>query len=106
MRRAAIFKKFRKKSHKFHQMTQTFATQYMLGGSNLLVRRMPLSERVIIATNLEFFYKLNKKLNEEFFGLVAGVDAPNFEPLSDFLIYLRNYHQKPYLKLRKARLAH
>ncbi len=74
--------------------------------SNLLIKRIPLSQRVIEVSNVEFFYKLNKDFKREILGGLENYFDDYFEESDDLLIYLRNYHQKPYLKLRKARVAH
>lgn len=80
-------------------MLTTFAkVQFNCG----LVRRMPITTRVIEATAVEFFYKLNKKFNRYLAETFTTADDHD----TDFLVYLRNFHQKPYLKLRKARVAH
>jgi len=62
-----------------------------------LVAKIPLVQRVINDTNLELFYKLNKDLEDEFwdYGYFLNHYSVNEEE-EDFLIYLRNYHKKPY----------
>ncbi len=74
--------------------------------SNLLIKKLPISQRVIETTNVEFFYKLNKDFKREILSDSQDYFEDYFEESDDFLIYLRNYNQKPYLKLRKARIAH
>lgn len=106
IKRAVVFKKFKKRAHSTHFNLSTYAIQHVSGSYNLLVKRMPLSERVIIATNLELFYKLNKRLKDEVIYLSKNYDSTSYELEPDLLIYLRNYHQKPYWKLRKARISH
>jgi hypothetical protein len=60
---------------------------------NILVKKIPISDRVVTQYSLEFFYKLNK------FTPKLAVTSNLLEfclENNDFLIYLRNYHQKPY----------
>lgn len=90
---------------RYYQNT-AFNDTLLLNFSNtpkkILIKRIPVSERVLEAASVEFFYKLNKKTDE------ALIDdfAINIDEEEDLLIYLRNYHQKPYFKFRKARIAH
>lgn len=96
IKRAVVFKKFKKRAHSVYFNLSTYAIQHVSGSYNLLVRRMPVSERVIIATNLELFYKMNKRLKEEIVSLSKDYQSTSYELEPDLLIYLRNYHQKPY----------
>lgn len=62
-----------------------------------IVKRIPLSDRVIDTSNVEFFYKLNKDLGLEFADYTNfSFDLLEEDSDDDFLLYLRNYHQKPY----------
>lgn len=74
--------------------------------NNLLLKKIPLSHRVILKNNVEFFYKLHKDTKR---ALLEFTTIGDFTPISikdKFRIYLRNFHQKPFWKLRKARIAH
>lgn len=102
MKRIIVFRKLRTKRILFRSYTNMFTIFVKLRGTPTLVRRMPVSARVIEATAVDFFYKLNKKFNRH----LQDDFTPVEEPSTEFLVYLRNYHQKPYLKLRKARVAH
>jgi len=73
---------------------------------NILVKRMPISQRVIETANVEFFYKHSKDTKAQLLHCTVMSNEEIFDSDEDLLIYLRNYHQKPYLKLRKARVAH
>lgn len=102
LKRTIVFKKIKKKTFK----TRTFFNYSYFNieetGKNILVKRMPVSKRVIENTSVEFFYKLNKKKNR---NIIEDFDLID-EERPDLFIYLRNYHQKPYNKLRKARVTH
>lgn len=102
MKRTIIFRKLRKRTFETRSFFTNFEFEFYKAGNNILVKRMPVSKRVMENTSVEFFYKLNKKKNRnviEDFDIIDD-DKP------DLFIYLRNYHQKPYHKLRKARIAH
>lgn len=102
MKRTIIFRKIKKRTFK----TRTFYNYSYFNveevGKNILVKRMPVSKRMIENTSVEFFYKLNKKKNR---NVIEDFDLID-EERPDLFIYLRNYHQKPYNKLRRARVTH
>lgn len=62
---------------------------------NILVQKIPLTEKVLTKYNVEFFYKLNKKVQVQNFR-----NDSRFTPVhpadNKFVVYSRNYHQKPY----------
>lgn len=102
MKRIIVFRKTKKKTFETRSFFKNFEFEFDKAGSNILVKRMPLSKRVIENTSVEFFYKLNKKKNR---NVIEDFDVID-EDKPDLFIYLRNYHQKPYHKLRKARIVH
>lgn len=65
--------------------------------TKILLKRIPVSERVIETTDVEFFYKHNKDLRRELL-VCKPYDLQEliFDENDDLLVYLRNYHQKPY----------
>lgn len=102
LKKIVLFRKIKKKLFQVNSFNDQFELTSTKSSQNILVQRMPVSTRVIEAASVDFFYKLNKKKNK---FLIEDFDiTENNEP--DLLIYLRNYHQKPYHKLRKARIAH
>lgn len=72
-----------------------------------LINRAPLTERILQTSYLECFYKLNKEPEDiknnsnNFTNLKSYEDDKN-----DITIFLRNFHQKPYWKLRLSRILH
>lgn len=102
LKRIVLFRNVKKRFYKQKSFTEIFYKFFTNSSSKVLVQRIPVSTRVIEATSVDFFYKLNKKRNSQLWEDFETVD----EYQTDFLIYLRNYHQKPYHKLRKARIAH
>jgi hypothetical protein len=75
--------------------------------SNPIVNKIPLTQRVINNSYLEFFYKFKKEKVHVKEHLNQFVNVKYFESEDDkFSIYLRNYHQKPFWKLRLARIIH
>lgn len=106
MKKTTFFRKIRRKFFANFHTTLALSIKFSTTNSNILVRRMPVSQRVIETTNVEFFYKLNKYTKVDLTTGNFDYFDESFDDSDDFLIYLRNYHQKPYLKLRKARIAH
>lgn len=106
MKKTTFFRKIKRKFFANFCTTVGFKTQFTEAGSNILVKRMPLSQRVIETTNVEFFYKLNKYTKGDLLSEMPDYFDDAFDDSNDLIIYLRNYHQKPYLKLRKARVTH
>lgn len=102
MKRIIVFRKLKKRTFKTRSFLDQFGFSFDKTPTNILVKRMPVSKRVIESTSVEFFYKLNKKKN---WNLIEDFDIID-EDKPDLFIYLRNYHQKPYHKLRKARIVH
>ncbi len=101
-RRIIIFRKIKRRYYQNTAFNDTLLLNFSNTPKKILIKRIPVSERVLEAASVEFFYKLNKKTDE------ALIDdfAINIDEEEDLLIYLRNYHQKPYFKFRKARIAH
>jgi len=106
IKRFMIFKKFKKLHFKNYTKTLTYQINNQYVGKNILIQKIPVSERLLSNYNLEFFYKLNKFTKEDLIFISNNYEL-NLETESDeFLVYLRNYHQKPYWKFRKARITH
>lgn len=102
-KRVVSFKKFKKMYYINNIRSRSIILRKDTSLKNILVKKIPISDRVVTQYSLEFFYKLNK------FTPKLAVTSNLLEfclENNDFLIYLRNYHQKPYWKLRKARIAH
>lgn len=107
IRRIAFFKKTKRKFFLRKWNTSYFYTLKPKQLTKTIVRRIPLSDRVIDTSNVEFFYKLNKDLGLEFEDYTnLSFDLIEEDDDDDFLLYLRNYHQKPYWKLRNSRISH
>ena len=106
IKKISLFKKLKKTFFNISSLTSPLFRNFSSSSVNLLTRRIPLSRRVVDTTNIDFFYKLNKQLKNSLLAKNLDYFSNNFSSASDFTIYLRNYHQKPYLKLRKARLVH
>jgi len=102
LKRTIVFRKIKKKTFRTRAFFNYSYFNIEEVSSNVLVKRMPVSKRVIENTSVEFFYKLNKKKNR---NVIEDFDLID-EERPDLFIYLRNYHQKPYNKLRRARVTH
>lgn len=102
LKKVILFRKLKKRYFVKTAHNRPLLSLWLNNGSKTLIRRIPVSTRVIEATSVEFFYKMNKKFNR---NLVEDYDLVD-EEVTEFIIYLRNYHQKPYFKFRKARMAH
>lgn len=96
IRRIAFFKKSKRKFFLRKWGTSYFYSLKPKPLAKTIVRRIPLSDRVIDTANVEFFYKLNKDLTLEFEDYNNSLFDLIEEDEDDFLLYLRNYHQKPY----------
>lgn len=104
LKRVLIFKKVKTRHYNLFLNNRAFFIKTCLISRSILVKKIPISERLFEQYNLEFFYKLNKNTKEEV--LYNALTYNTGSDVSDLVIYLRNYHQKPYWKLRKARRAH
>ncbi len=106
LRKTLIFKRFKLKNYKSLFKTTKFMLIFNKFFQNILVQRIPISERVASQQNVEFFYKLEKNSieNINFFYKNGGIFMDDIN--QKVTIFARNYHQKPYWKLRKSRLAH
>lgn len=101
-----FFKRYRNTHYKIFTHSLYFGSQQISIPCNVLVKKIPLTERVISQYNLEFFYKLNKNSKDDLLHLSDDFSAQRWELNSSFTLYLRNFHQKPFWKLRKARRLH
>lgn len=105
IRKFIRFKRFKQKNFFLFQKLNHYTVSFSKIPKNILVQKIPLTEKIINTYNVEFFYKLNKKAQLQNFS-----DDWSFFPsdysYSKFSIYSRNYHQKPYLKLRRSRVLH
>lgn len=106
IKKIILFKKNKKKFIFNRHHTLNLAVNSIKTNCNILVKRMPITQRVIETTNVELFYKHSKDTKAELAQGALVYASQNLGNDEDLLIYLRNYHQKPYLKLRKARVAH
>ena len=84
----------------------TILTKKIYFKNNILVKKIPLSKRVVVRNNLEFFYKLHKHTKKNLNDLTTGQWRFLDNSQSRLKVYLRNFHQQPYLKLRKSRVIH
>lgn len=105
IRKFIRFKRFKKKHYIIFSKIMSLSFKFFKIPKNILVQKIPLTTKVLNNYNVEFFYKLNKKTKqsniEESYNFSYG-----FEEESPLFIYSRNYHQKPYWKLRKSRILH
>lgn len=103
-----IFKKMKKiKSINFSFNFFNIFIKSNKKSNNNLFKRIPLSKRVVLRNNLEIFYKLHRKVHLKIKDLLVNKKSISMPPLKKrFKIFLRNFHQKPYWKLRLARIAH
>ncbi len=106
IKKVSLFKKLKKNFFSTYMRTIPFFNNSYKYQINILTRRIPISKRVVETTNIDFFYKLNKHSKNALISKNLDYFSTKFSNSNDFIIYLRNYHQKPYLKLRKARVAH
>lgn len=105
IRKFIRFKRFKRKNYFVLNKILIGSSKFFKIPKNILVQKIPLTHKVLNTYNVEFFYKLNKntkKINLE--------DSNNFTWWTNedckFTIYSRNYHQKPYWKLRTSRIIH
>jgi hypothetical protein len=65
--------------------------------NNNLFKRIPLTQRIVLRNNLEFFYRLHRKIALKIKDLTPIDNLNNFKSYGKKLkIFLRNFHQKPY----------
>lgn len=91
-----FFRKVRTKNYQNYSYFSSFAKKIISTPNNFLMKKIPLTDRVVKRNNLEFFYKLNKHTSEDLLlnsneNVLKQAYASN-----KFKIYLRNFHQKPY----------
>lgn len=101
-----IAKRFKTKHFKLSSRYRAFLMKYYQFNRKVLVQRIPISANLFSSYNTEFYYKLNKYTTENLLIAKKKKNYFNIKKKKKLLIYLRNYHQQPYWKLRKARIAH
>ena len=101
-----FFKKWKRSHYNEFFQCRTFFTKIIKPSKNILVKKIPISSRVISQYNLDFFYKLNKTIKLDLQYTSKSYTTNSSDNFENFTIYLRNFHQKPYLKFRKARILH
>lgn len=108
IKRIFIFKKMKKiRSINFSFNFFNIFIRRNKNSNNNLFKRIPLSKRVVLRNNLEIFYKLHRKVHLKIKDLLVNKKFTTIPLLKKrFKIFLRNFHQKPYWKLRLARIAH
>ena len=74
--------------------------------NNILFKKIPLSQIVVLKSNLEIFYNFNKHNYKKIKKTITNKSTNDYSFKNKFRIYLRNFHQKPYWKLRTARIVH
>jgi len=75
----------------------------------VLISKIPLTKKVVNDSQLELHYKLNKYTEESAKNINKFTNVSYFgysQKENDLIIYLRNYNQKPYWKLRQSRILH
>jgi hypothetical protein len=85
---------------KYFNFLQLFRRKILVC-TNILIKKIPLSQRIVSRNNLEFFYKLKRFSKQK----LSSLSVTDFLK-KKFIVYLRDFHQKPYFKLRAARLVH
>ena len=101
-----IFKKKKNYNYLTYYNFITILTKKVYLKNNILVKKIPLSKRVVSRNNLEFFYKLHKHTKKNLNYIYTGHSIFSNNLQERWRVYLRNFHQQPYFKLRKARLVH
>ncbi len=101
-----IAKRFKTKHFKSNSRNKFFSIKCYQFNRKVLVQRIPISANLFSSYNTEFYYKLNKYTTENLLIAKKKKSYFNIKKKKKLLIYLRNYHQQPYWKLRKARIAH
>ena len=108
IRKLLIHKKRKKYTPTFLTNINGFFKKLTVIRALPLINKVPLTDRVIQNSYLDFFYKNNKNgcdinYNYSHFLTLKGFED---ESVQDLTIFLRNYNQKPYWKLRLARIIH
>lgn len=101
-----IFKKKKNYNYLTYYNFITILTKKVYLSGNILVKKIPLSKRVVGRNNLEFFYKIHKHTKKNLNYIHTGHSVFVNKLQERWRVYLRNFHQQPYFKLRKARLVH
>lgn len=108
LRKSLIHRKFLRKTINFFKFkNKEFFIQKNKKAFLPIINKIPLTERVLNNSYLEFFYKFKKEKNDIKEFLNTFFSLKSYDECDDnFRIYLRNYHQKPYWKFRLARIIH
>ena len=108
IRKLLIHKKKKKYTLVFVNNIHGFLKKVTVNKTLPLVNRIPLTERVLNNSYLEFFYKNNKDGSNINYNYSKFLTLKSYEETGsqDLTIFLRNYNQKPYWKLRISRLIH
>ena len=108
LRKSLIHKKFKKLRGNFLNLfTLKSFLKKKLTNFSPLINKIPLTQRVLNNSYLEFFYKFKKDIDLITFNFNSFINVKAYDLDSEnFTIYLRNYHQKPYWKFRLARIIH
>lgn len=108
LRKSLIHRKLSSKTVNFLKFKLTAYFLKKINKKNTpLINKIPLTERVLNNSYLEFFYKFKKEKTYIQEQLNSCLNMKYSEPdYENFTVYLRNYHQKPFWKLRLARIIH
>ena len=107
LKKLIIHKKYNNNSISFIDNFEGFFKRKHVIQTPSLVDRAPLTQRVVETSYLELFYKLNKEgLRIEHSDNYLSFKDKKMSHENDLTIFLRNYHKKPYWKLRLSRIIH
>ena len=104
---------FKSKLYKFKSLTYGFNFNYLVRRfydtpTTIITQRITLTRRLVEDSNLYYFFKFNKNYENHYQDLAkpSNLSTSKFSMNEDFTLFLRNFHKKPYNKLRLARLVH
>lgn len=104
---------FKSKLYRLNNLIYNFNFTYVIKREydtpiKILTQRITLTKRVVEDSNLHYFFKFNKNYENHYQDLIksANSNTSKFSINEDFTLFLRNFHKKPYNKLRLARLVH
>lgn len=109
LKKIRFFRHLRKwwlRKHKFKKLSQFrtrnffYTKKFADIPTQILIKKVPLTNLAINDSALEYNYKLNKKNKRN----KTVLKKHNLK--KKLVLYMRNYHQKPYWKLRQARRTH
>lgn len=108
IKKILIHRKLKKTSVFFSQNISFFSKKLTIEMKSSLTDRIPLTSRVIQNSYLDFFYKFSKEDTDIEYNLNTFSTLKSFEKSTDesLTIFLRNYDDKPYWKLRLSRILH